>query len=99
RGGNRVLDNTCVPRKQKLEPSPFWKRLQEAFADQPHWQPLNPNSVATRLHKSQGSVHRWFTGEGLPELDTARFLASQSGVCLDCLLDARAPRFPISRDP
>jgi hypothetical protein len=48
---------------------------------------------------SQGSVYRWYTGDGLPELKTALFLSKAAGVCVDWLLNNVKPRYPISKDP
>jgi hypothetical protein len=78
-------------------PSAFWRRLAEAMGDK--WQPLNPNSLAKRLNMSQGSVHRWYRGTGLPELQTALDLSKEAGVCVDWLLNGVKPKYPISKDP
>lgn len=86
-----------MSRQSESEPSAFWQRLAEAFAEQ--GLPTTQNGVATLLNMSQGSVGRWFHGEGLPELKTAVDLARQGQVCLDWLMDARKPKYPISRDP
>lgn len=97
--GSAPSDNRGVSKKPTLRPSPFWMRLEEALKDNPSWQPLNANSVAMKLRMSQGSVHRWFTGAGLPELETAKYLAAQGGVCVDWLLNAVKPKYPLSRNP
>jgi transcriptional regulator with XRE-family HTH domain len=97
--GSRCRDNRRMAREPARQPSEFWKRLQEALKDKPLWQPLNANHVATRLKMSQGSVYRWFTGDGLPELDTALYLAEAGGVTVDWLLRGRKPKYPISSDP
>lgn len=94
---NRVLHSVRMGRQAQSEPSPFWRRLTEAFAEQ--GLPTTQNGIATLLDMSQGSVGRWFHGEGSPELDTARDLARRGRVCIDWLLDAVKPKYPISRDP
>lgn len=58
------------------EPSPFWRRLKEAL-DDIGW-PTSQNGLAKKLGMSQGSVRRWYTGEGWPEMDTLRFLAKKN---------------------
>lgn len=88
-----------MARRPTIQPSAFWKRLEEALGNQPGWQPFNPNRVATKLGMSQGSVHRWYVGTGLPEIDTARELARAGGVCLDWLVSNVKPKYPISQDP
>lgn len=95
--GNARVNNTRMPKKSILPPSAFWRRLDEALGEK--WSPLNPNSVASRLKMSQGSVHRWFTGEGLPEFSTALALSKESGVCVDWLMSNVKPKYPISKDP
>lgn len=95
--GNRRRDNSSMSRTASFQPSPFWRRLAEALGDR--WAPLNPNSVATKLKMSQGSVYRWYRGEGFPELETALQLAKEGGVCVDWLLNNVKPKYPISRDP
>ena len=97
--GSRSRDNRRMAREPARQPSEFWKRLQEALRDRPLWQPVNANHVAKRLGMSQGSVYRWFTGEGLPELDTALDLAAEAGVSVDWLLRGTKPKYPISSDP
>jgi transcriptional regulator with XRE-family HTH domain len=67
------------------EPSEFWKRLTEAL-NGIGW-PTTQNGLATKLDMSQGSVRRWYTGEGWPEMDTLRFLAKKTGYTLDWLID------------
>ena len=47
---------------------------------------------------SQGSVGRWYHGEGFPEMDTCIELAERGRVCVDWLLTGRLPKYPISRD-
>jgi hypothetical protein len=90
-------DNGCMSKTAIFAPSAFWKRLAEALGEK--WHPLNSNSLATRLGMSQGSVHRWYRGSGLPELQTALYLSKEGGVCVDWLLNAVKPKHPISKDP
>jgi hypothetical protein len=92
-----VPENARMPKTAVYAPSPFWKRLEEALGEK--WSPLNSNSLATKLSMSQGSVHRWYRGHGLPELATALYLAKEGGVCVDWLLNGVKPKHPISRDP
>lgn len=86
-----------MPKTAVFAPSSFWRRLDDALGEK--WAPLNPNSLAKRLDMSQGSVYRWFRGEGMPELDTALQLAKEGGVCVDWLLNNVKPKYPISKDP
>lgn len=101
---NPVGDTRRMPRRPKQKPSPFWERLAgalgEKFSNETGLE-LNPNSLAKSswLRMSQGSVRRWFTGEGFPELDTAIELATRGGVCVEWLLTARKPKYPLSKDP
>lgn len=97
--GNRARDNKRVATRPTRKPSPFWARLEETLREAPLWQPVNANHVAEKLDMSQGSVYRWFTGEGLPELRTALQLAKEGGVCVDWLLNNVKPKYPISKDP
>lgn len=94
---NRARETVRMGKTATITPSPFWKRLKEALGEK--WAPLNANSVAVRLGMSQGSVHRWYVGDGFPELETALHLAKEGGVCVDWLLNAVKPKHPISRDP
>lgn len=48
---------------------------------------------------SQGSVYRWFRGEGLPDVKLIRDFAAEGGVRFDWLLSGELPKHPISRDP
>ena len=95
--GNCARQTSRMGKRTELPASEFWQRLTEALGEK--WRPLNSNSLATRLKMSQGSVHRWFTGQGLPELSTALDLAKEGGVCVDWLLNGFKPKYPISRDP
>lgn len=48
---------------------------------------------------SQGSIQRWYHGEGLPELATCRTLAMMGKVSIDWLVTGRKPKYPIAKDP
>lgn len=61
--------------------------------------PTSQNGVAQKMKMSQGSVGRWFHGEGLPELETCIELAERGRVCVDWLITGRLPKYPISKDP
>jgi hypothetical protein len=97
--GNTCRDNRHMPKTAIHQASAFWKRLEEALAERKEWHPVNANHVATRLKMSQGSVYRWYRGVGLPELETALYLAKESGVCVDWLLNNVRPKYPIAKDP
>lgn len=95
--GNSAAENERMPKSAVFTASPFWRRLDEAIGQK--WAPFNANSVARRLEMSQGSVYRWFRGEGLPELQTAKDIAKEAGVCIDWLINGVKPKYPISKDP
>lgn len=95
--GSVAAENARMGKTAIFAPSAFWRRLDDALGQK--WAPLNSNSLATRLGMSQGSVHRWYRGTGLPELSTAIDLAKEGGVCVDWLLNAVKPKHPISKDP
>lgn len=94
---NVAMQAARMGRRAESEPSPFWRRLTEAWTEQDL--PVSQNGIATKMNMSQGSVGRWFHGEGLPELETAIDLAQRGKVCVDWLLTGRLPKYPISRDP
>lgn len=97
--GKPCRDNGHMPKTAVHQASAFWKRLEEALAERKEWQPVNANHVATRLKMSQGSVYRWYRGVGMPELETALYLAKEAGVCVDWLLNNVKPKYPIAKDP
>lgn len=84
-------------RKPVAPPSKFWERLTDAFTTQKL--PITQSGVARLLGMSQGSVERWYHGDGLPELKNCRTLALKGKVCVDWLITARKPKYPISKDP
>jgi transcriptional regulator with XRE-family HTH domain len=94
---NVALQAIRMGRQAESEPSPFWRRLAEAWSEQEL--PTSQNGIAQKLKMSQGSVGRWFHGEGLPELETCIELAERGRVCVDWLITGRSPKYPISRDP
>lgn len=97
--GNRDLQTVRMSRRPVLKPSDFWLRLEEILKGNPAWEPINPNNIATKLDMSQGSVHRWFTGPGKPELETALQFARIGGVHVEWLLDGKKPKYIISKNP
>lgn len=95
--GNTVQQAIRMGRKAESEPSAFWRRISEAWEEQEL--PTSQNGIAQKLKMSQGSVARWYHGEGLPELETAIDIAERGRVCVDWLLTGRAPKYPLSKDP
>jgi hypothetical protein len=92
---NGLLHISPVGKKAETEPSEFWKRLTEAWGAK--GLPTSQNGIAMKLEMSQGSTRRWFTGEGYPEINVLRDLATQGGVTIDWLLDERLPKSPIGK--
>jgi len=82
-----------MPKKPEADPSPFWKRMTEAWGERRL--PTTQNGVATLLDMSQGSTRRWFTGAGLPETRTIIDIADRGRVTVDWLLTGRMPKRPI----
>jgi transcriptional regulator with XRE-family HTH domain len=78
-------------------PSRFWARLLEALKEQ--GLPTSQRGIARMLGMSQGSIGRWYHGESLPQLATARRLAIKGKVTVDWLITGRKPKYPISADP
>lgn len=95
--GNARGHNMHMGRKSESQPSAFWRRLTDAWSEQDL--PTSQNGVATKLKMSQGSVGRWFHGEGLPELETCIDIAGRGRVCVEWLITGTLPKYPISRDP
>lgn len=94
--GNARTQTMRMGRKSESEPSAFWRRLIDAWSEQDL--PTSQNGVATKLKMSQGSVGRWFHGEGLPELETCIDIAGRGRVCVEWLITGNLPKYPISRD-
>lgn len=77
--------------------SPFWKRLTAALT-RARW-PVSQNGIATKLNMSQGSVRRWYTGDGYPEIKTLMLICEKTDVTVDWLLLGRGDMRPQVRDP
>jgi hypothetical protein len=88
-----TMQNWRMGKRAETEPSDFWRRLTEAWSKR--GLPTSQNGVAMELGMSQGSTRRWYTGEGLPEIDKLRTLAVKGGVTVDWLLLETLPRSPI----
>lgn len=84
-----------VGKRAETAPCDFWRRLTEAWAAK--GLPTSQNGIAGKLDMSQGSTRRWYTGEGYPEIEILRKLASLGGVTIDWLLDERLPKSPIGK--
>lgn len=93
---NVVLQSLRMAKHAQTDPSPFWNRLTETW--RPHHLPVTQNGVATKLNMSQGSTRRWFTGEGLPELDTLMEIAKLGHTTIDYLLNGTLPKAPVRPD-
>lgn len=95
---NAYTGRTCVHhpvmgKKTETDPSPFWRRLAEAWERQ--GLPTSQNGVAAKLGMSQGSTRRWYTGDGYPETKVLIELATRGKVTVDWLLTGRLPKAPI----
>lgn len=93
----RPAKNGRMSRTPQYPASDFWRRLEEAIGE--NYENFNANALADRLDMSQGTIHRWYVGTGLPELKLALRLAKQGGVNVHWLLDGVKPKYPISKDP
>jgi DNA-binding XRE family transcriptional regulator len=96
------MQTVLMPARPTTPMSAFWARLVRAIHAAPKCRlPITQNGLATQLDMSQGSVRRWYTGEGYPELDTAIELARRTGVCVEWLLTGRGDMYPhgSQRDP
>lgn len=91
RGKNRRMKRPVLPA------SDFWRRLEEAIG--PQFENFNTNSLAKDLGMSQGTIHYWYLGKYLPELNTAVKLAKRGGVCVEWLISGARPKYPISKNP
>lgn len=92
---NVVLQTRDVAKRVESEPSEFWKRLTEAWEKK--GLATSQNGVATKLSMSQGSTHRWYTGEGYPEIEVLRTIAKLGNVTIDWLLLDTFPRSPVGK--
>lgn len=98
----KCKQNRGMPARPTTPMSPFWNRLLRAIGAHPRCKlPTTQNGLANALDMSQGSVRRWYTGEGYPELATAIELAKATGVCVEWLLTGRGDMYPhgSQRDP
>ncbi len=74
-------------RPTESEPAPFWKRLIQCWGARNL--PTTQSGIAKRLDMSQGSVRRWYAGEGYPETETLIAIASLGRVSIDWLLTGK----------
>lgn len=74
-------------RPTESEPSPFWTRLVQCWGARNL--PTTQNGIAKKLDMSQGSVRRWFAGEGHPETETLIEIARLGRVSIDWLLTGK----------
>jgi hypothetical protein len=91
-----LRDTAAMSKRAETPPSPFWQRLTDAW--QSAHLPVTQNGVAVKLGMSQGSVRRWYTGDGLPEFETAVDIAKRGKVCVEWLLTGRGAKTPIVDD-
>ena len=83
-------------RPTESEPSDFWKRLVQCWGARNL--PTSQNGIAKRLDMSQGSVRRWFAGEGFPETDTLIRIANLGRVSIDWLLTGKHHSSGVDKD-
>lgn len=83
-----------MAKKPRSEACDFWKRMTAAWRSR--GLPVSQNGVARKLAMSQGSTRRWYTGEGLPEVETIVRIAQLGHVTVDYLLKATMPRSEVS---
>lgn len=91
--GNPSLHSLHMGKRTEADPSPFWVRMATAWKEQ-HLS-VTQNGVATKLHMSQGSTRRWFTGDGKPETETIIEIARLGKVTVDWLLTGQQPMRPV----
>lgn len=92
---NEVLQTSRMGKRAESDPSGFWVRLAQAWKKE--GLPISQNGVATTLKMSQGSTRRWFTGEGYPEIEVLRDIATLGKVTIDWLLLDTLPRSPVNK--
>jgi transcriptional regulator with XRE-family HTH domain len=90
---NPVRQSSRMGKKATTPASPFWKRLEECWAEKKL--PVSQNGVADKLDMSQGSVQRWYRGFGLPETENLIEIASKGGVTVQWLLTGDLPKRPV----
>lgn len=83
-------------RPTESDPSPFWKRLVQCW--EARNLPTTQNGIAKKLDMSQGSVRRWFAGEGFPETDTLIEIARLGRVSIDWLLTGKHHASGVDKD-
>ncbi len=89
-------------RPAKTPPSKFWERLAEAWGAV--GLPITQNGVAKKLPgpegqgMSQGATRRWYTGDGLPDIQTIIEIARLGRCSIHWLLTGDGPR-TVTFDP
>lgn len=83
-------------RPTESEPSEFWKRLVQCWSARNL--PTTQNGIARKLTMSQGSVRRWFAGEGFPETETLIEVARLGRVSIDWLLTGKHHPSGVDKD-
>ncbi len=89
--------NRRMGRRAEYPASDFWQRLKEAIGK--NYTEFTPSALARELKMSQGTIHSWYLGTGLPKLKRALELARQGSVCVDWLLNGVKPKYPVSKSP
>lgn len=88
-----------MPKEPTTPPSEFWVRLVHCWGEKKTL-PTSQNGIAKALlsqqsgtsKMSQGSVNKWYTGEGLPDRDRLAELARKGDVTIDWLLLGHFPK-------
>lgn len=93
---NGARHSRAMGRQSESEPSEFWKRLVQCWAARNL--PTTQNGIAKKLDMSQGSVRRWFLGEGFPETDTLIQIARLGRVSIDWLLTGKHHPSGVDKD-
>lgn len=83
-------------RPTESEPSAFWRRLVQCWGARNL--PTSQTGVAQKLDMSQGSVRRWFAGEGFPETLTLVEIARLGRVSIDWLLTGKHHASGVDKD-
>lgn len=86
----------AMGRQAESEPSAFWKRLVQCW--EARNLPTTQNGIAKKLDMSQGSVRRWFAGEGFPETETLIEIARLGRVSIDWLLTGKHHASGVDKD-
>jgi transcriptional regulator with XRE-family HTH domain len=93
---NGARHSRAMSRQPESEASGFWKRLSLCW--EARNLPTTQNGVAKKLGMSQGSVRRWFAGEGFPETDTLIEIARLGRVSIDWLLTGKHHASGVDKD-